>query len=290
MAELTPCQTTSFCGQDAQHGPDEYEPAWSANRFSESEELGGQPIVTDGWTGLVWQDSVQDFPWDQAVSHCAGLGNWAGLSGWRLPSTHELMSLLQYNSGEVKSGYPGMPEQDFWSADSRAEKQDEAWMVSFVTGAVVADKAKTESKGVRCVTDVAAGDPGQRFYFANTGPGEKVVFDSRSGLVWQRSSSGNLNWQDALQYCEASGYGGRDDWRLPNVLELASLLDTTRWVAPFIDAEAFPLNPAAPFHTSTTVAEANSHAWKVHFDAGPDRIEWISKTAELDVRCVTDAP
>ena len=289
-AELAPCALTAYCGQDGQHGLDEYKPGWDADRFATWEETPGQPIVTDGWTGLLWQDSFQDLTWDQAVGHCAGLGDWAGFSGWRLPSSHELMSLLQYNDGEVKSGYPGMPEHDFWSADIRAEKQDEEWVVSFVTGAVVAGEAKTDVKGVRCVTDVAVGDPGQRFYFANTGPGDKVVFDSRSGLIWQHSSSGNLSWHDALQHCEASGYGGRDDWRLPNVLELASLLDTTRWMAPFIDAQAFPLTPTAPFFTSTTVTEADNYAWKVHFDTGPDRIEWITKTAELDVRCVTDAP
>ena len=290
IAGLEQCGATGFCGQDGQYGADVDEPAWADNRFVESEEVGGQPIVIDAWTGLVWQHAFQTSDWDQAVATCAGLGDWAGLTGWRLPSTHELMSLLEFGDAPVKSSFPDTPEADFWTADTRAEQQAEAWVVSFATGAVVADTPKTEARPLRCVTDVAAWNPGQRFYVANSGPGEKVVFDSRSGLLWQRSTTGSKKWQEALQHCEALTYAERDDWRLPNVLELASLLDTTRWVPPFIDAEAFPFTPAAPFHTSTTVAETTNHAWKVHFDAGSDRLEWISKDAELDVRCVTDAP
>lgn len=56
-----------------------------------------------------------------------------------------------------------------------------------------------------------------------------VVRDAATGLIWQRSGSAyRLCWQDAQGYIDglnARGHAGRDNWRLPTVNELFSLLN-----------------------------------------------------------------
>jgi len=48
--------------------------------------------------------------------------------------------------------------------------------------------------------------------------------DQESGLVWQNPPAGNKKWQEAKQYCTALTLGGFDDWHLPDVGELRSLI------------------------------------------------------------------
>ncbi len=47
--------------------------------------------------------------------------------------------------------------------------------------------------------------------------------------MWTRSDSGaGMFWEDALAYAESCSTAGYDDWRLPNVKELQSILDYAR--------------------------------------------------------------
>lgn len=54
----------------------------------------------------------------------------------------------------------------------------------------------------------------------------------RLPVTWSKTDSGRgLNWQDALAWVQqknAEKFLGRDDWRLPSVKELQSLVDYTR--------------------------------------------------------------
>lgn len=82
------------------------------------------------------------------------------------------------------------------------------------------------------------------FLFLSTGtaalaepvPGEQVVRDSESGLMWQRGDSFHelqkgLNWYEALEYADRKNsekFAGFDDWRLPTMEELNGLFDASR--------------------------------------------------------------
>jgi hypothetical protein len=56
------------------------------------------------------------------------------------------------------------------------------------------------------------------------------VRDNLTGLVWARNAdlAGSMAWSNALVYCEGLSYGGQNDWRLPNVREIQSLMDYGR--------------------------------------------------------------
>jgi Protein of unknown function (DUF1566) len=87
------------------------------------------------------------------------------------------------------------------------------------------------------------------------------VKDHRTGLTWRRCSEGQV-----LEGSNCSGFGtvftheqalsharSQTGWRLPNVKELASLVDYA-YRAPAIDRATFPATPAGPAWTSSPYA------------------------------------
>jgi hypothetical protein len=51
------------------------------------------------------------------------------------------------------------------------------------------------------------------------------AYDPETGLVWQNPALDDLlMWQEAMEYCAELVHGGYDDWRLPDVDELQTLL------------------------------------------------------------------
>ena len=62
--------------------------------------------------------------------------------------------------------------------------------------------------------------------------GDGTVTDRASGLTWAKADSGKgLNWKEALAFAQAQNkksFLGRNDWRVPNIKELQSLVDYSR--------------------------------------------------------------
>ena len=62
--------------------------------------------------------------------------------------------------------------------------------------------------------------------------GNGTITDRATGLAWSKADSGHgMNWQDALAWVQtknAANFFGHDDWRLPSVKELQSIVDYTR--------------------------------------------------------------
>lgn len=56
----------------------------------------------------------------------------------------------------------------------------------------------------------------------------QIVTDNKTGLEWQDNEASRKTWGNAIKYCENLELGGYDDWRLPNINELNSLLDESR--------------------------------------------------------------
>lgn len=60
--------------------------------------------------------------------------------------------------------------------------------------------------------------------------GNGTITDNHTGLMWTQDANvaGPSNsWTEAIDYCNNLVYAGYNDWRLPNVHELLSLLDFT---------------------------------------------------------------
>jgi hypothetical protein len=74
-------------------------------------------------------------------------------------------------------------------------------------------------------------------------------------------------WCNALAYCEGLNLAGHDDWRLPNLRELQSIVDYGR-VDPSIDPVFGPLSLRYLFWSSTPVAGNLGYAWLTEFRYG----------------------
>ena len=54
--------------------------------------------------------------------------------------------------------------------------------------------------------------------------GDGTISDSRSGLMWQQAENGEqMNYEDAVAFCESLTLAGHIDWRLPTKEELVAL-------------------------------------------------------------------
>ncbi len=113
-----------------------------------------------------------------------------------------------------------------------------------------------------------------------------VVTDSKTGLEWQDDTdAGGITktWQGAIDYCEALNLAGESDWRLPNINELTSLVDDTRY-GPAIDTTAFQNVDSYYYWSSTTNAGITKFAHIVDFSSGGQHDG--SKGTNFYVRCV----
>ena len=112
----------------------------------------------------------------------------------------------------------------------------------------------------------------------------EVVTDRHTDYVWQKVHVTGKTWKEALAYCESLDYAGFDDWRLPDVKELSSLVSVER----HSPASDFPDMPSSAFWTSSSLALSNDNAWCVHFGNG--YVDYNDKLNSLAVRCVRLGP
>ncbi len=98
--------------------------------------------------------------------------------------------------------------------------------------------------------------PSPRF----TDNGNGTVTDNLTGLIWivapheLEGNDGRQAWEAAIAYCRGLAYGGHDDWRLPNVRELHSLVDFSRAVPALPSGHPFVGIESSNYWSSTTFA------------------------------------
>jgi len=113
-----------------------------------------------------------------------------------------------------------------------------------------------------------------------------VVKDNVTGLEWQQATApGTYTWQQAIDYCNNLSLGGKDDWRLPTMKELSTLVDSSiPYPGPTINTNYFPNTVASYYWSSTTVAYSTFYAWGVDFGYG--YVYNYNKTGYYYVRAV----
>jgi len=112
-----------------------------------------------------------------------------------------------------------------------------------------------------------------------------TVTHHKTGLIWQAVDDGQLrNWADANQYCADLALGGYDDWRLPRVDELQTIVDYSRSY-PAIDSVFAPCISSA-YWTSSTVVGSAVVLWYVEFAQGVGN----GAAGQAYSRCVRGGP
>ena len=95
-----------------------------------------------------------------------------------------------------------------------------------------------------------------------------TVTDAVTGLTWlQAIPETRFTWQDARAHCACLSIAGHDDWRLPNRVELASIIDYGV-SGPAVVSTVFPNTPADWTWTASPYPDATVQPWAVSFDRG----------------------
>ncbi len=111
-----------------------------------------------------------------------------------------------------------------------------------------------------------------------------TVNDVSTGLMWMRCTVGqthtkdngcagtgkNLTWQDALKDAMNKGkYLGYDNWRLPNIKELATIVERQCY-NPSINLDVFPETPITSYYSNTPDFNAGNLARYIYFADGQE--------------------
>lgn len=147
-----------------------------------------------------------------------------------------------------------------------------------------------------CNDRVAASAPNSRF----TVNADNTVTDHATQLMWQRCSIGQsgkdcgngsvtyMQWNQALKVAEEDSFAGYNDWRLPNIKELTSIIERSCY-KPAMNLSIFPNTPTAGLYwSSSPFAFSNFNVWIAYTEFGYD-YEANKRDYDL-VRLVRDTP
>lgn len=145
-----------------------------------------------------------------------------------------------------------------------------------------------------CYKDVAIPDTTDRYNINADG----TVSDIKTGLMWQRCSVGQtynvqtaqcdnkaqrLNWQEALRSAVNDKTAQYEDWQVPNIKELASILNH-QCVTPSIDKSYFIGAMSDNYWSNTSGVSNTDSAWVYQFASGLNSLH--AKTSSVYLRLV----
>lgn len=251
----------------------------------------GDGTVTDTRTGLNWMRCALGQTWSPEGNTCKGTAaaytwdeatalthSFAGQSDWRLPNIRELTSIVDYNRCGPAidlDAFPGTPNSYFWSGS--AQDIYFASSVDFGSGNSSSNGRSYDTNHVRLVRD------GQSFALLNDARpstdyrdnGDGTVVHLPTGLTWLRCAIGQtwtgttcdgtantFTWDEATTLTHK--YAGQDDWRLPNILELTTLVDYKKR-DPAINIDLFPYTPGEYFWSKSPYVCGSDYALGVQF-------------------------
>ena len=257
--------------------------------------------VTDTRTDLMWMRSALGQTWDGETS--AGDSNsyswedaihishqFAGYDDWRLPDLDELRSITLQSRSRPSidiDAFPNTPIKEFWTSRKLIEYR---YAINFLDGGSP-PKLVSARLSVRLVRGIKF-DNTLRLQFIDNGDG--TITDSRSGLTWMRCAMGQAwdgincvgkpkvyQWSMAMQIRHR--FAKYDDWRLPDIEELNSIVDPAS-CGTITGENAFPNMHDGNFWSTSTYRD--SAAWNNMFRGSSCRPFPTPKSSELNVRLV----
>jgi hypothetical protein len=230
------------------------------------------------------------FKWGQAKKRVfieeLNSTKFLGHEDWRLPTLKELLTIVSsghYNPAVDTDYFPETKADYYYWTSVSYVNPEYAWCVHFASGGNFAVHKWNSSSYGRYARAVR-GDLWDPDPYLNNFDG--TVSDSDTGLTWQQlnweppDTPAKMNWKDALAYCNTLADDGVNltdgsvpgDWRLPNRIELQSIVDYTRY-DPSINTDVFPDTPRLSFWTSTSMvyhqyAAPEAQAATVNFLSG----------------------
>ena len=256
-------------------------------------------MVRDEVTGLIWEVKTDDrsihdidniYTWQDAQDvFISGLNNdnFGGHSDWRLPTIKELFTIADKGLVDPAINIAYFPnimlsrEGFFWSATAYVDDLAYVWFLDFLDGDIGSRGDVSHFKNVFAVC-------GEQKNSTLVDNGDGTVTDTTTGLMWQQAEADAMTWEAALTYCENLRLAGYNDWRLPNVNELQSIIDYDAY-DPAIDTTYFPGAMPNAYWSSTTYegnADSDNYSWNVSFSSGDLITQTSDKSNSAYVRAV----
>ncbi len=231
--------------------------------------------------------------------------NNGGHTDWRLPNRKELRSLCDFSKYDpaLPEGHPftNVQSLNYWSSTSYAGYADCAWVVDMYSayfdvyikasyyyvwpvryagnGAIElprtgqttcydegANKIDCSGTGQDGELQAGAAWPSPRF----DDNGDGTMTDKLTGLIWPKDANNRfrMTWNEAVLYVvklNRENYLGKNDWRLPNINELESLINAEE------DSVDAWLNGQECGFTNVFM----DYYWSSTYGAGGSRAAWI---------------
>ncbi len=160
-------------------------------------------------------------------------------------------------------------------------------LVVFAVSAGAAEAAQNCALGAPYVA------PNSRY----TNNGNGTVTDSQTGLMWKQCSEGQseptcsgmpslLRWAESQTVAADSEFADFDDWRLPTVEELESLVETA-CQKPAINESQFANTYSGGYWTSSSHPMDKDYYWYVDFRLG--KRDFNGKSTNYGIRLVRRA-
>lgn len=265
---------------------------------------------SEGQTGAACSGAATDYTMDPntATPACTALnslngGNgYGGRTNWRLPSIEELSTLANFGVSVAPTidsiHFPGTPLANYWASTLSASDATSAWFLTTGVPTQYTTNIGATGQKVRCIAaDAASYSP------TRTDNADGTITDQGSNLVWTKCSMDNTGtgtlqtfasgctntaagtrlWKQAILDCNGLTLGGRS-WRLPNVRELSSTVNTAVF-SPATETAFFPATTGT-YWTSTSRIDITGRAFTISYTEGT--VGWSDKTVTPNrVRCVS---
>jgi len=246
---------------------------------------------TDPATGLIWakKDNGSNVTWQQATDYCRNL-QLAAHSGWRLPNIDELAGIYDRNINVHDYHVKGNLQLSGWHwSSSPGNASGEAYYFFFSDGERGSDRFnKNYDKRALCVYgsankgSISAVNPAPVTPAPTPGGGTQADAltwtDPATGLMWTKKENssnpnftkegGDVDWQQATDYCRNLRLAGHSDWRLPAIDELQGIYDPNGSANANTWHVKGSLQTAFGLFWSSSPGNTSEQAWTFGFSTG----------------------
>jgi hypothetical protein len=112
-----------------------------------------------------------------------------------------------------------------------------------------------------------------------------IVFHAKTGLSWQDNRSAmseKLTYDEAERFCASLKSGNHNNWRIPTLNELSSIVDYTKYDPAILDG--FSSGGSVYYWSSTPYKGDSDKVWGINFKSGATDAN--SKNYTRHIRCV----
>lgn len=186
-------------------------------------------------------------------------------------------------------------ESTYWSSSVRSNTTSKSWYITMATGKInsisqttnywllpvrgtstgLASIPKTGESQTVPLNPAPAGSDGNLMkgtawptprFTVGSGTTANCITDNLTGLTWLRDGNlanggATLAWEPAIKLASTGSWCGYTDWRMPNQIEILSLVNYGQQYLTWLSDAGFLNLSVNQYWSSTTVAQDKSKAW-----------------------------